>query len=136
MSKKFKATGITEAMGVLIFVSVILAIYGYISVNFLKISVEMETAQQQLEAMDIAHMIKSCLGKDGIISYENIEGLTLRQLRRECNIPDAYIKIVDAETNSVLLEIGRERKKYEYKVFVPLLTDDGKINIGEIYVKK
>jgi hypothetical protein len=136
MNKRFKATGIPEAIGVLIFVSVILAIYGYISVNFLRISVEMETAQQQMEAIDIAHVLKSCLSKNGIINYDSIEGLTLKQLKRNCNIPDAYIKIMDAETNSVLLEVGRERKKYEYKVFVPLLTSEGKINIGEIYVKK
>lgn len=72
---------VTTPLGIVIFMGAILALVMFVQASMLNFTAEMKTLDRQMQAVDAAHIVKSCLtGADGSIQatlLENMKGKSI-----------------------------------------------------------
>ncbi len=122
------------AIATIIFVTTILVCLGIIGLMLLNVEASVKTIREDLDVIDVSHIIKSCLSAENVILMESItEGNKIKSDSVEvCGFTGhASVKIKDIETGNIW-EYGRERG-LPYTLYVTVMVN-GERHMGEMNV--
>lgn len=121
--------GIKEFLGVAVFVAIIATLWLYLGNHLVRVEASIESAEDEMVVVDVAHMAKKCFSEDNIV----LESLLTEKRLKECDIPHKYIRIRDKIDDNEW-EFGEEKGDSEHEMFVAIKRDE-EIHVGELYVR-
>lgn len=137
---EYKLLPIAAALIVMAFVSS--SAIGAINTDIRKSHLELETEEADLAVINAAHIIRECLGKEGVIEESILESLRGKSLceacsksfRGLCNLNvGVMIKNLEGAGEWRFSYSGDKKKSHE--IFVNILHDEGKISVGRLYAE-
>jgi len=128
----------TTTIGVVVFVFSIITVSFFIGSTFMRVRSELATAQESIDVVDMAHLVKRCLERGGRIDTDFLETnndrsfkLVAEELPEICRDRDVSVRVSDAEAGTEW-SFGTG-KGTAHSVFVSLKVGE-EIHFGELYV--
>ncbi|MBI4019902.1 MAG: hypothetical protein HY367_01105 [Candidatus Aenigmarchaeota archaeon] len=121
-------------LAVVIFAGTLTALFILISA-LSSLSVKAGNVQEDVDAVDLAHLYEKCLAKGGIVDVGSLEGI--RFLHSHCNLHPSSVEIKDLETGKTMsfgVSGGEIRAGKEHGIFVSIKAGD-EIHPAELTVK-
>lgn len=134
----------STALGLIFIAIVAFLVVSVIRADVKRSHLELETSEAELSVINAAHIIKECLGKEGIIEESFLESI-IKEGKNICDVCGKSFKglcSIDISTMVKDLEgsdewklgyLGSKRNRHE--IFVNILHDTGKISIGRLYAE-
>lgn len=126
----------SDVGGVVIFIFAILISIMFFTTTMIKVKAEIKNVQEELDVVDMAHLVRMCLERNGVIESEFLEGNDGRGFAEfsgggVCEGKDPFVSITDLEGDGEW-SFGKVGGK-GHQVFVSLLVD-GDTHVGRLHV--
>lgn len=127
---------ITAAFSVIIFVMVVGTLIALLYNQMLSVSAKISTSKDELEIVDIAHLVRGCFAGNSTAINATLFGQNRNaDVSRMCGIQRSgiFVRLKDLETRQEWT-IGDEKNAHAHSIFVPILNNN-KVDLGELNVR-
>jgi hypothetical protein len=107
----------------------------FIRVAIMDVQISFSTVEEQLNAIDTSHAVKSCFSENGIIYDDFLEKEKGKKLTELCSLyKDVKVTVRDWETGKTW-SFGKMFGDYSHKTYTRIgYRSSGEIHMGEVHV--